>query len=145
MELYLTYIWYQKNGHSFIHSFYMYLLSNCYLQHYFFNKFNWRIIAFQYCDGFCHTSTWITHRYICVPSILKPPSMSLSALSLWVVPEHQFWVPFFMHQTCTGHLFTYGNVHISVLFSQIIPPSPSPTGSKSLFFISVSPLCAALF
>ena len=35
--------------------------------------------------------------------------------------------------------FTYGNMYISVLFSQIIPPS-LPTESKSLFFTSVSPL-----
>ena len=34
--------------------------------------------------------------------------------------------------------FTYGNIHLSVLFSQIIPPSPSPTEPKSLFFTSVS-------
>ena len=34
--------------------------------------------------------------------------------------------------------FTYGNVHISMLFSQIIPPSPPPTETKSLFFITVS-------
>ena len=25
--------------------------------------FNWRIIALQYCIGFCQTSTWINHRY----------------------------------------------------------------------------------
>ena len=34
--------------------------------------------------------------------------------------------------------FTYGNIHVSMVFSQIILPSCSPTESKSLFFISVS-------
>ena len=33
--------------------------------------FNWRIIALQYCIGFCHTSTWISHRYTYVPSLLN--------------------------------------------------------------------------
>ena len=33
--------------------------------------------------------------------------------------------------------FTYGNINVSVLFSKIIPPLPSPTEFKSLFFISV--------
>ena len=36
--------------------------------------------------------------------------------------------------------FTYGNVYVSALFFQIIPPSPSPTESKSPFFMSGSPL-----
>ena len=36
--------------------------------------------------------------------------------------------------------FTYGNIHVSMLFSQIIPPLPSPIESKSLLFTSVSVL-----
>ena len=34
--------------------------------------------------------------------------------------------------------FTYDNLHVSMPFSQIIPPSPSPTESKRLFYTSVS-------
>ena len=41
--------------------------------------------------------------------------------------------------------FTYGNIHVSMLFSQIIPPSPSPTESKSLFFTSVSLLLSRIY
>ena len=35
--------------------------------------FNWRIIVLQYCVGFCHISTRISHRYIYIPSILNLP------------------------------------------------------------------------
>jgi len=34
--------------------------------------------------------------------------------------------------------FIYDIIHISMPFSQIIPPSPSPTESKRLFYTSVS-------
>ena len=34
--------------------------------------------------------------------------------------------------------FTLDNIHVSILFSWNIPPSPSPTESKSLFYTSVS-------
>ena len=40
--------------------------------------------------------------------------------------------------------FTYGNMHVSMLFSQIIPPSLSSTESKSLFFTSVSLLLSVI-
>ena len=56
------------------------------------------------------------------------PSHFLPIPSLWVLPVHWLWVP----------CFTYGNIHVLMLVSQIIPPLPSPTESKSLYFISVS-------
>ena len=34
---------------------------------------NWRIIALQYCVGLCHTSTWISHRYMYVLSFMNLP------------------------------------------------------------------------
>ena len=41
--------------------------------------------------------------------------------------------------------FTYGNIYVSMLFSQMIPPSSSPTESKSLFFTSVSLLLPCMW
>ena len=35
--------------------------------------FNWRLITLQYCGGFCHTFTWISHGWTCVPHP-EPPS-----------------------------------------------------------------------
>ena len=42
--------------------------------------------------------------YMCPPSWTTPLT-ALPMPSLWVVPEHQLWVPCFMRWTCTGHLF----------------------------------------
>ena len=48
---------------------------------FFKNLLNWSIITWQYCDGFCHASVWIGHRYTW-PPILNPPPASLPTLSL---------------------------------------------------------------
>ena len=41
--------------------------------------------------------------------------------------------------------FTYDNIHVSVLFSQIIPPSPSLKDAKRLFYTSVSLLLSCVY
>ena len=38
------------------------------------------VFALQYCAGFCHTSTRISHRYTCVPSFLKLPPITQCSL-----------------------------------------------------------------
>ena len=100
--------------------------------------FNWRIITLQYCDSFGNTSTWISHT--CAPQSWTP-SLSLPNLSLWVVPEHRLWVPFFTRRTCTHHLFSCGNVYVSVLLLMFLFKilTPFPLTPFSVFpSISVS-------
>ena len=52
------------------------LLHYCILVWIFKFIFNWMIIAWQYCVGFCHISTWISHRHTCILSLLSLPSTS---------------------------------------------------------------------
>ena len=70
--------------------------------------------------------------------ILNPPPTSLPIPSLWVFPVHQPRALVSCIQPGLAICFTLDNIHVSMLFSQIIPPSPSPTESKSLFCTSVS-------
>ena len=34
---------------------------------FFFIFISWRLITLQYCSGFCHTLTWISHGFTCIP------------------------------------------------------------------------------
>ena len=45
--------------------------------------FNWRIVTLQYCDGFCHTSTWINHR---LPWWLNGKESTYNAGDLGLIP-----------------------------------------------------------
>ena len=75
--------------------------------------------------------------YMCSPSwtpLPLPSPSHPSGSSQCTSPEH----PVSCIEPGLVICFTYDNIHVSVLFSQIIPPSPSPTESKSLFFTCVS-------
>ena len=98
---------------------------------------SWSLITLQYCSGFCHTLTWISHGCTCVPHPETPPT-SLPIPSLWVIPVHQPQALVSCIQPGLAICFTLDNIAVSMLFSQIIPPLPSPTESKSLFYTSVS-------
>ena len=67
-----------------------------------------------------------------------PPPTSLSTRSLWVFPVHQVRALVSCIQPGLVICFTLDNIHVSMLFSWNIPPSPSPTESKRLFYKSVS-------
>ena len=43
---------------------------------------NWRLITLQYCRGFCHTLTWISHGFTCVPHPDPPSRLPLHPIPL---------------------------------------------------------------
>ena len=82
-----------------------------------------------------------SHGYMC-PPILNTTQTSLVTPCFWVLPQHKSW----MHLSCIalalGISFIYGNLPVSMLFSQIIPSLNSPLESQSLSFIRGSFLLA---
>ena len=102
--------------------------------------FNWKIIALQSCIGFCHVSTWISHRYMCVFSLLNLPPTSHPIPPLYIFTQHQIWAPVSYSKFPWLSNFTYCIVYVSMLLSQSMPLFSSPTGPTSLFSMSASPV-----
>ena len=94
-------------------------------------------LTLQYCIDFTiyqHESVTGIHVF----PIPNPPPTSLPVPSLWVVPVHQPQASSIVIKPGLVTRFIYDIIHVSVPFSQIIPPSPCPTESKRLCYTSVS-------
>ena len=86
---------------------------------------------------FCQISKWIRHRYTRVPHPEPPPFYLPSppaGSSQCTSPKHP--VPCIEPGLATR--FLHDILHVSMPFSQISPPSPSPTESIRLIYTSVS-------
>ena len=107
-------------------------------------ELNW--MTLQYFSGFAihwHESAMI-HVYMCSPSWtpLPPPSRTYHppGSSQCTSLEH----PVSCIRPGLVICFICDNIHVSMLFSQIIPRLLSPTESRSLFFTSVSLLLSRI-
>ena len=102
------------------------------------------LFTLQYCIGFAihqHESTMGVHVF----PILNPPPTSLpcnhlSGSSQCTSPKH----PVSCIEPRLAIRFLYDIIHVSMLFSQIIPPSPSPTESIRPFYTPVSLLLSCI-
>ena len=100
---------------------------------------NWKVVALQYCDSFCHqphelamgkhmSPSWFPFPPRCPP---HPPRCCRA---------RAFWVPCIKHQTRTGYLFY---IWWCTCFNALLWNRSTlsfPAVSQSLFFMSVSPL-----
>ena len=115
------------------------IISQWYVTAYFQNYFNWRVITLQCYDDFCHTSTWISHRYTCVPphpwaSQIRcaPDGPSLWYPSTWVTATIQWGV----------HLHSSDHIRYLILLSVkfLFFPS-SPKNSCTLYICFSQDMC----
>ena len=111
---------------------------------FFFFKFKSLFLLYftlQYCIGFAihwHESTTGVYEF---PNMNPPPTpYHLSGSSPCTSPKHPV--------SCIDHRlvirFLHDSIHVSMPFSQIIPPSPSPSESKSPLYTSVSLLLSRI-
>ena len=101
------------------------------------------IFTLQYCIGFAmhwHESTTGVHEF---PNMNPPPPPTpyhLSGSPPCTSPKHPV--------SCVKHRlairFLHDIIHVSMPFSQIIPPSPSPSESQGLLYTSVSFLLSCI-
>ena len=97
----------------------------------------------QYCIGFAiyqHESATGVHVFPILNPLTPPSLYHPSGSSQCTSPRH----PVSCIEPGLAIRFIYDIIHVSMPFSQIIPPFPSPTKSKRLFYTSVSLLLSLI-
>ena len=111
---------------------------------YLFLMFIFTLFYFTILYWFCHTLAWIHHRCTCdpkhePPSQLPPHNIPLghprepAPSMLYPASDIDWWFD-----------LLHDSIHVSMPFSQIIPPSPSPSESKSPLYTPVSFLLSCI-
>ena len=103
---------------------------------------SWRLITLQYCSGFCHTSTWISHGFTCIPHPDPRSQLPLHPIPL-VVPSAPALSTCLMHPTWAGDLF---HPWYYTCFDAVLSKHPTLAFSQSPKVCSVlgySPACQA--
>ena len=107
------------------------------------------MITLQCCIGFCHTSTWISHRYTHVLSLLNLPLTYPPQLPPHPTPlgchRALSWVPCIVQQLPISYLFyTWWYIYFNAIFSvrptHSFPHKERETVHKSVLYVSVPPL-----
>ena len=100
--------------------------------------FNWRLITLQYCSGFCHTLTWISHGCTCVPH----PAHT-SNLPLHPIPQGHPSAPALSTLSQASNLDRWSFSHMIIYmfqryFLKSSHPHLLPQSLKSVLYICVS-------
>ena len=99
---------------------------------YFFLIFIFTLFYFTILYWFCHTLTWIHHGCTWVPKHEHPSHLPPHIISL----DHPHApAPSILYPA--SNIDLHDSIHVSMPFSHIIPPSPSPSESKSPLYTSV--------
>ena len=106
----------------------------------FFNYFifNWRIFALQYCIDFCHTTTWISHRYAYVSSLLNlPPSPTLYYSNFKNSYSSFIYYLLILYSVCS-YLILFHFIWLSYLFFSFLEFSLHIPQCLSIIYLNVS-------